>query len=36
MSAELEWDLVLTTNWDGAVTNIGVHLEQYSSDGWWD
>ncbi len=35
MSAEIEWDLVLTTNWDGAVTNIGVHLEQYSSGGWW-
>jgi len=34
ITAELEWDLVLTTNWDGAVTNIGEHLEQYSSGGW--
>lgn len=34
ITAELVWDLVLTTDWDGAVTNIGQHVESYSSGGW--
>ena len=35
LTATVVWDLVLTTHWDGAVTNIGLHEELYISDDWW-